>query len=51
MIRTFELGGGACTADLGPTTSVVRLPSLVDGSLAVAVRVDGTTTHLAARTA
>lgn len=50
VIRTFELGGdGACTADLGPTTSVVRLPSLVDSSLAVAVRVDGTTTRLAAR--
>lgn len=49
VIRTFELGGdGACTADLAPTTSVVRLPSSVDDSVPVVVRVDGITRRLTA---
>jgi hypothetical protein len=52
VIRTVEHdlieGDTACTADLAPTTSVVRLPTTVDGSQSVLVHVDDTSTRLPA---
>lgn len=38
-----------CTADLAVTTSVVRLPSTVATNRGLTIRIDRTTTHLAAR--
>jgi len=42
IIKTKQLATGqACTADLGPTTSTVALPSGIDPSLQLRVEVDG----------
>jgi hypothetical protein len=42
-------GDNLCTADLGITTSVVRLPDQIDNTKALTVTIDGRTTLLPAR--
>jgi hypothetical protein len=43
IIKTKQHATGqACTADLGPTTSTIALPSGIDPSLPLHVEVDGT---------
>jgi hypothetical protein len=53
VIRTIEhdffKGDTGCSGDLAVTTSVVRLSSDVHPRAALVVRIDGTTTRLAAR--
>jgi hypothetical protein len=39
-ISTDYGGGAACTTDLSPTTSVLRLPDAVAGSATLTVRID-----------
>ena len=46
----FQPVDNACTADLGPTTSVVRLPAHIDAAQALLVKIDASATHLTART-
>ena len=49
-IKTAELflreGDHACTSDLGPTTSTVKLPADIDDTAVLTVSIDGTATHL-----
>lgn len=53
VIRTvdhdFFKGDNACTADLAPTTSVVRLPVTIDSSKSLIVHVDDASSRVAAR--
>lgn len=54
LIKTAEhylhKADDACTSDLAATTSTVDLPSMVDETAALSIRIDGTTTRLGART-
>jgi len=43
-------GDNACTSDLAPTTSTVRLPPEIDDTAALAVTIDGTPIELGPRT-
>jgi hypothetical protein len=49
VAHDFFRGDDACTADLGVTTSVVRLPDEFDTTDGVDVQIDGSTTHLSPR--
>jgi hypothetical protein len=49
LVALASTRDNACTDDLGVTTSVVRLPATVDNTQGLLVRIDGTTTRLAAR--
>ena len=42
-------GDHACTSDLGPTTSTVKLPAEIADTAALTVSIDGMSTHLAPR--
>jgi hypothetical protein len=46
VLHDFFAGDNACTGDLAPTTSVIRLPAVVDGSAPIEVTVDGHTVRL-----
>jgi hypothetical protein len=50
-VKTTEqsFGADACTADLGPTTSIVNLPTGIDLSKPLRVTIDGALTTLAPR--
>lgn len=52
VIRTVEHdfieGDNSCTDDLTPSTSVVRLPSTIDGTKSLLVKVGDTSTRLSA---
>jgi hypothetical protein len=52
VITTYQRatdGAAICTADLAVTTSVVRLPSRIDSTRPLTVRIDRATTHLEPR--
>lgn len=48
-MHDFVKSDDACTADMAATTSVVRLPAMLDSARSLAVQIDGVTTNLAPR--